>query len=129
LLFDVQVATQNAHESPTLLEYPDGYHRLSLRMKPIHIHLAEGFRVSLQKATWRSVDGKKISSATVVRRLKPGSLVLLSADGNEVDPAYLRLFQPGTLVLIVPAGELPIPYFPHMGGSILVQKIGDGGGR
>jgi hypothetical protein len=129
VVFDIQVVQQNALDQPTILVYPDGHTRLTLGTKPSHIHLGEGFKVALKKVKWRGVDGKPVDSKTVSKRLKPGVTVLLSADGAEVDPSYLRLFKADVLTLIVPADELPVPYNPQVGGAIPIQEVGAPGGE
>lgn len=48
-------------------------------------------------------NGKKVDADTVRRRLKKDTPVLISADGQPVDPFYLKLTRPGTLVLVNPA--------------------------
>lgn len=135
VVFDVQVVAQNPLDQLTVLVYPDGHQRLTLASnltlgwKPTHVYLGEGFRVSLQKAKWHGVDGKAVDARVVAKRLKPGVMVLLSADGAEVEPAYLRLFKADALVLVVPAEELPVPYIPHVGGSIPEKRVGGRGGE
>lgn len=123
VFFDLQILQQNAVEQPTLLVYSDSYQRLTLGTRPVYVHPADGFKVSIKKAKWSNVDGKKMSSEAVAKRLKPDVTVLLSSDGAEVDQKYLRLFKAETLVLIVPAEELPVPYFPHTGGSIPIKQM------
>jgi hypothetical protein len=125
VVFDVQVVAQHVHDQPTVLVYPDGEQRLTLGTKPTYVHLAEGFKVSLKKARWRAASGKKIQGEAVAERLKPGAVVLLSADGAEVDPAYLRILREDTLVLILPVDDLPVPYVAHTGGTILIRKVAE----
>jgi hypothetical protein len=122
VIFDIQIVVQSVLDQLTLLVYPDGYQRQSLGTKPTYAHPAHGFRVSL-KAKWSGVDGKEVSEQAVIKRLKPGVMVLLSADGAPVDQEYLSLFKEGTLVLIIPAEELPLPYFPHSGGFVPVKNV------
>jgi hypothetical protein len=43
---------------------------------------------------------------------------------DTLSDTYLRLFEEDTLVLIVPADELPAPYYPYVGGSIPVKHVG-----
>jgi hypothetical protein len=124
VVFDIQVVEQNTLDQPTILEYPDGYRRMTLGTKPTHIYLGEGFKVSLKKAKWRGADGKEVDADVVAKQLKPGMTVLLSADGAEVDQAYMRIIKADTLVLIVPADELPIPYLPAFGGGFPIKKVG-----
>ena len=125
VVFDLQIAAQGVLDQPTLLVYPDGYKRLTLGTKPLYVHPAEGFKVSLKNARWHGTDAKEISAEAGARRLKPGVMVLLSADGAAVDGAYLRMFKEDTLVLIVAVAELPVPYLPHVGGAIPVQKVSE----
>jgi hypothetical protein len=105
--------------------YPAGDKRLTLGTKPSYVHLGEGFKVSLKKGKWSLTDGKGVSAEAAAKRLKPGVIVLLSADGAAVDGAYLRMFKEDTLVLIVAMEELPVPYYPHVGGVIPVKKVGE----
>src|SRR5207244_2886620 len=58
------------------------------------------------------VDGKKLDATRV--RLPGPTPVLVSADGNPVDPFYLRLAREGTLVIVAPRnfpgdGPMPLP--------------------
>jgi RNA polymerase sigma factor (sigma-70 family) len=46
--------------------------------------------------------GKKVSAEQLILRLRKKTMVLVSADGKEVDAAYLGLFKEGLLVLVVP---------------------------
>ena len=123
--FDVQVVFQNVLDEPTVLVDPGGHQRLTLGTKPAYVHLGEGFKVSLKNAKWNGADGKQISAEAAAKRLKPGVTVLLSADGSSVDRAYLSMFKEDTLVLIVAAEELPVPYIPHSAGSYPVKKVGE----
>jgi hypothetical protein len=81
--------------------------------------------MSLKNAKWSGTDGKQVGAESASKRLKPGVLVLLSADGAAVDGAYLRMFREDTLVLVLAAEELPVPYMPHVGGGIPEKKVGD----
>lgn len=48
-------------------------------------------------------SGKKVDADTVRRRLNKDTPVLISVDGKPVDPFYLKLIRPGTLVLVIPS--------------------------
>jgi len=125
VVFDVQVVEQTVFDDPTILEYPGGDRRLTLGSKPSYVYLGEGFRMRMKIAKWSGIGGKKVGTEAAVKRLKPGVMVLLSADGAAVDRAYLRMFREDTLVLVVPEDELPVPYMPHIGGGILTKKVGE----
>lgn len=125
VIFDVQVVSQNVLDEPTVLVDPGGDQRLTLGTKPPYVHLGLGFKVSLKNGKWSGTDGKQVGAEAAAKRLKPGVTVLLSADGAAVDRAYLRIFKEDTLVLVVEAEELPVPYIPHSAGSIPVKKVGE----
>jgi hypothetical protein len=61
-------------------------------------------RVPLQGPNVRvfGTDGKRIDPKDLPNLLKKSTPVMVSADGNEIDPLYLRLVQPGTLVIVAP---------------------------
>jgi len=124
VVFDVQVLVQRSDVQLTLLVFPDGHKQETLGTKPAYIYLGEGFKVSMKKAKWSGVDGKEAGADAVVKRLKPGVMVLLSADGSEVDRKYLGMFKEDTLVLVVSAEELPIPYLPQSDSAIPVKHVG-----
>ena len=123
VLFRVQVVSQGPGERPVLLMDREGNKRMSLGSKPSFIVPIDGFRVKLASGKWSSADGKEIAPDAVATLLKPGVIVLLSADGKSVDPAYLQMFKQETLVLIVPAKDLPIPYMPLIGSSIPIKQV------
>ena len=130
VIFDVQIVVVDPSHQPTILVYPSGSRRLTLLSfgkptKPSYVRPAEGFTVSLKKAKWRDITGKAENAEAVAKRLKPGVMVLLSADGAEVDQAYLGMFKEGTLVLAVSVDESPIPYDLLGGSSISEKKVGE----
>jgi hypothetical protein len=69
--------------------------------------------VKLAKASVSDAGGNKLAGKALWARLKKGDTVLLSADGQAVDPAYLRALQPSTLVLVLP----PVPGVPVVPGE------------
>jgi hypothetical protein len=44
--------------------------------------------------------GAKLKPKDALKRLTPGTPFLLSADGEKVDPAYLRMIKDDTLILV-----------------------------
>jgi hypothetical protein len=125
VVFEVQVLAQMFDEQTTVLVFPDGHEQMTLGRKPTYVGLSEGFKVSLKKAKWSGTDGKEVGADAAVKRLKPGVMVLLSADGTAVDRAYLGMFKENTLVLVVAAEELPVAYIPHSSSAIPVKKVGE----
>ena len=57
----------------------------------------------------QTANGKDLSAAEALKRLKAGMPILTSADGNPVSPGYLAIFQPDTIVLIPPGQAVPLP--------------------
>jgi hypothetical protein len=56
--------------------------------------------VSLESATFTDAGGTKIDSADLAKRLEVGTAVVVSADGKEIDPAYLKALAKDTVVII-----------------------------
>jgi hypothetical protein len=56
-------------------------------------------------------DGKQLDAKAVAKALEKETAVLLSADGNKLDPFYLRVIKEGTLILVTKpeAGPVPVP--------------------
>jgi hypothetical protein len=68
--------------------------------------------VAYDAATSRVItpDGKQLPIDEVWKRLKPNTIIAISADSNTPDNAYLRALNPETLVLIPgprPSGIAP----------------------
>lgn len=49
-------------------------------------------------------DGTKIPASKLANLIRREVLVLISADGDKVDPYYLSIVKPGTPILVVPGG-------------------------
>jgi hypothetical protein len=65
-------------------------------------------RFSIDKGTVLDTGGKKVPAAEVWKRLKIGATVLVAS--QPVDPLYLRIVQPDTLIFITsPLPKLPAP--------------------
>lgn len=129
VVFDVPVVDGHSLTGFRVLQYPDGSERYNLGGKPWYIDVQ--IKVSVKEAKWRGVDGKEVNADAAAKRIKPGLTVLLSADGDDVDPAYLRMFKEDTLVLIEPADELPVPVLA-LPDAILghhYKKVGERGGK
>jgi hypothetical protein len=57
-------------------------------------------KVSVKDSTITDAAGNKIAEEDAWKRLTPGTTVVVSADGNKVDPAYLAPFKKETLVIL-----------------------------
>ena len=44
--------------------------------------------------------GKKLTAEEVLTALEKPTIVLISSDGNDVDPYYLKIVKPDTLVIV-----------------------------
>lgn len=51
--------------------------------------------------------GKEVSARDAADKLKKPAIVLLAADGKKVDPFYLKIIKPDTLVLVAPVVVAP----------------------
>ncbi|MBA4062131.1 MAG: hypothetical protein C0501_00165 [Isosphaera sp.] len=49
-----------------------------------------------------AADGKEVAVADAVKKLAAGGTVVVSADGQKVDPRHLKLFRDDVLVLVSP---------------------------
>ena len=67
---------------------------------------------ALEKGTITDAAGKKVSVADALKRLKVGATVLVA--DQPVDPLYLRVIQPDTLILVSDQVQAPmsIPVSP-----------------
>ncbi|MCI0377932.1 MAG: hypothetical protein L0215_10015 [Gemmataceae bacterium] len=66
---------------------------------------------SLDKSQAQTAGGKMLAKEEIGKHLRPGSVILLSADGRPVDPVYLRAIQTDTVILVVagPTMSQPLP--------------------
>jgi hypothetical protein len=58
--------------------------------------------------------GKQVPADRLPGLLAKDTLVLISADGNKLDPAYLRVIKDGTLVLVLPRQTVPPEKLPKL---------------
>ena len=65
--------------------------------------------IVLEKEGVYDTAGKKVSAQEALKRLKVGDMVLVTT--QPVDPLYLRVIRPGTLILLssTPPPPIPIP--------------------
>jgi len=65
--------------------------------------------IVLEKEAVYDTAGKKVSAQEALKRLKVGDTVLVAT--QPVDPLYLRVIRPGTLILVssTPPPPIPIP--------------------
>ncbi|MBA4062205.1 MAG: hypothetical protein C0501_00595 [Isosphaera sp.] len=52
--------------------------------------------------TVTTADGKKVATDEAIKRIAAGAVVVVSADGKPVSPAFLKVFKDDTLVLASP---------------------------
>jgi len=72
-------------------------------------------KVNLKDLRAFDADGKSIDPQTLADRLKKETVVLLSTDGEKVDPRFLAAVKEGTLVLVPPVTRMdanPAPKTP-----------------
>lgn len=54
-------------------------------------------------------DGKPVTAEEIAKLLSSERGVLLSTDGENIDPTYLKIVQPQALIIVVPIPEPPVP--------------------
>jgi hypothetical protein len=67
--------------------------------RPVQVtqrHKPEGVKVY-------TAAGKEVDAKDVPDKLKKPTVVLFAGDGNKVDPFYLKIIKPDTLVIVAPA--------------------------
>jgi hypothetical protein len=82
-----------------------------------HVPVQRTVPFDLGKARIFDATGKALEPKEAGKRIKGATAVLVSADGKPVDPFYLRLARPETLVVVspeltralVPPAALPVP--------------------
>ncbi len=76
--------------------------------------------------------GKEVSAKDAADKLKKPTIVLLAADGNKVDPFYLKIIKPDTLVLVAPPPAAPPgagPKPPAGGGTEQAKRTAEEAAR
>jgi len=66
-------------------------------------------RLKAEGVTVYTTAGKEVPGKDVADKLKKPTVVLLAGDGNEVDPFYLKIVKPDTLVIVASTGGQPPP--------------------
>ncbi len=83
------------------------------QLAPVQIEhatvLQSGQRMPLPAVGVYNVQGEALDAAQVAEALSAERLVLVSSDGGKVDPAYLQIVKPDTLVLAPPTTAPPQP--------------------
>ena len=64
-------------------------------------------RIKAEGVTVYTTAGKEVPAKDVPDKLKKPTIVLLAADGNKVDPFYLKIIKEDTLVIVVSTGQAP----------------------
>ncbi len=65
-------------------------------------HLKDVTLAELENLTVFTADGKEVNRATALEKLATGGVVVVTTDGQKVDPTYLKAFKDDTLVLVSP---------------------------
>jgi len=78
--------------------------------------------MNLKGAKAQQADGTTIEMASLKKRLAVPTTVVISADGQPVDPGYLRLFQKNTIIIMLAPGTGVGPGVPLPGSTPPVPK-------
>ena len=74
---------------------------LTVERKEIRIVLDPDSPSQLPGSTFFTARGDPVPGGEVLKRLKKGGPILLSITGKKVDPYYLQVVQPKTLVFVL----------------------------
>jgi len=110
-----QTITQQRPETRTITENVGGKNvtRTITVLVPVTVISKQAW--SLKGAKAQQADGTKIEIDALKKRLATPRPVVIATDGQPIDPAYLRLLQKNTIVVIVPRmapgaiGVVPAP--------------------
>jgi hypothetical protein len=69
----------------------------------------------LDKAAPQTAAGKKLTSAEAAKLIRAGSVILISADGRPIDPLFLRIVNPETVILVP---SVPAPAVAPQGPAV-----------
>jgi hypothetical protein len=86
---------------------PGGRKEARTRLVPRQVILTTMEKVELKDVQAFGSDGKQIDTAKLAELLKKSTPVLVSTDGQKVDPYYLQLVKEGAVVLVLPAPKAP----------------------
>jgi hypothetical protein len=73
------------------------------------------YRMKGESVKVYTAGGKEVNAKDLPDKLKQQTIVLLSHDGKKVDPFYLKIIKPDTLILVppppvlAPVGTAPVP--------------------
>jgi hypothetical protein len=71
-----------------------------------------------------TADGQSVPAPTLADRLRDGTVVVVSADGHPIHPAYRAVLRPDALVLNVPHGGYPMSTATgRTGGAPLLLRL------
>jgi hypothetical protein len=79
-------------------------------------------KLPLKRITLYGANGKKLPDSEL-SRLKPGTMILMSADGYPVEPEYLALVKPETVILVVEVQVLPSPFESLESTEGIIKKV------
>jgi hypothetical protein len=105
-----------------ILQFPDG----STREVGVSGYIRISYWAPRDKISWFDGEGNTLESTEVWKTVKPGAIVVLSANGKPIDPLYLRLLKKDAYVMIVPAKLLPLSTIDvGASSSIPVRKVSE----
>jgi hypothetical protein len=81
----------------------DGNADTTTQTKLLPVYEEQVGEVPLDSAQVSEAGGKQLSREDILKRVAVGTIVVISADGKPVDPAYLKTLANDTLVIVSPA--------------------------
>jgi hypothetical protein len=124
-LLGILVANAPAWEPPTSDQAPGLFKVTAIDKDSIELKGAADatHRAALQDLEIYDSAGKKLKTEDLLKRVKVGSVVLVAADENKVDPSYLAVLKGDTVVLVGVAVVLARADKPGRGWTLDLDKM------
>jgi len=97
----------------------------------VHKTVQVEIRMKAQGVKVYTAAGKEVDARDVPDKLKKPTVVLYAADGNKVDPFFLKIIKPDTLVIVAPlagGGAAPEPPRDKPAGAAAEEAAPTAGG-
>jgi len=77
-----------------------------------HVPVTRFVSHALKDCKAQTADGKALTADELAKRLTRGTPILIMNGSDKVDPAYLKIVKPDTIILFTPSPAVPRPLKP-----------------
>ena len=125
LVLALLLSSVPAQDTPANGQAPGLFKVTAISKETIELKGAEGatHRPALGDLQVYDGGGKKLTTEDLLKRVKVGSVVIVAADENKVDPAYLAVLKEDAIVLVGVNVMLARPDRPGRGWTLDVDKM------